>query len=257
MFDFVPEIAVVALSQPGPQMLVGLLVLAPLIALSLSVHEFWHAYSAELLGDPTGKQQGRCTLNPLVHLDPLGTLMLFIGPVGWARPVPVNPLNFRNPSRDMMISVAAGPASNIGLALLAGILLRVMTAIGADSQISELSEDGAIGFVHWAYAALGLFLMMNVYLALFNLIPLFPLDGHHLLREMLKGDAKRKFAETQQYGIFILAALLFSEYFFGFSILGRILYDPALRIMELLAGAQGLHDGQTAYQSLGRFFLWG
>src|SRR5207244_4142498 len=119
-----------ALLDLTPERLIGMIVVFPLIALSLTVHEFWHAYSADLMGDPTGRMQGRCTLNPLAHLDPIGTIMLLVGPVGWARPVPVNPLNFANPSKGMAISVAAGPLSNLGLAIISAMVLRVLTLTG-------------------------------------------------------------------------------------------------------------------------------
>src|SRR5262245_60647609 len=119
-----------ALIDFSPQRLIGWLVLFPLIALALTVHEFWHAHSADLMGDPTGRLQGRCTLNPLAHLDLLGTIMLLFGPMGWARPVPINPLNFDNPSRGMFISAAAGPLSNLGLAIITGLVLRVLVLLG-------------------------------------------------------------------------------------------------------------------------------
>src|SRR5262245_52292430 len=105
-YNVLAQLFFLALIDFTPQRLLGLVVIFPLIALSLTVHEFWHAYSADLMGDPTGRYQGRCTLNPLAHLDPIGTIMLFVAPIGWAKPVPINSLNFRNPSKGTFISVA-------------------------------------------------------------------------------------------------------------------------------------------------------
>lgn len=227
-----------------PERLVGMIVLFPLIALSLTVHEFWHAYSADLMGDPTGRYQGRCTLNPLAHLDPIGTILMFIGPIGWARPVPINSLNFANPTRGMVISVAAGPLSNLGLAIISGIILRVLTVTGAMPGLEPPN------YLTWLYASLGTFMTMNVMLFLFNLIPLYPLDGHHLFREMLQGEAKRRYIESQQFGIFILVLLVL----FGGSILDRLIMQPGHRIIHLIAGDHAVSMFRLSRHVLSHFF---
>ncbi|UCG66738.1 MAG: site-2 protease family protein [Deltaproteobacteria bacterium] len=108
-----------------------LLLLAPPILLTLTFHEYAHAYVAYKYGDDTAKRSGRLTLNPLGHLDPLGTIMIFLVHFGWAKPVPVNPYRLRNPKRDMLWISAAGPLANMVLALMSGILLRLVFAIGA------------------------------------------------------------------------------------------------------------------------------
>lgn len=239
-----------------PQSLVGFIVLAPLIALSLTVHEFWHAYSAELLGDHTAKREGRCTLNPLMHLDPIGTIALFIGPVGWARPVPFDPRNFRNPARGTMITVAAGPASNLGLALIAGLLLRALPAMGVLPPLGDVNGPQGPTFVTWLYGSLTMFMFMNTFLCLFNLIPLFPLDGHHLFRETLKGEARQRFVEHQHLGIYILIALLLSGPVLKTPIIPMILGKPALRLMELFAGETGLALGLFCRDGLLAFMPW-
>lgn len=209
-----------------------MIVLFPLIALSLTVHEYWHARSAEMLGDLTGKYQGRCTLNPLAHLDPIGTLAMIFGPVGWARPVPVNPMNFANERRGMMISVAAGPLSNLCMAIIAGILLRIlaMTGIAPDNHIASHADTPA--FVDWLYAALGQFTLLNFSLFLFNLIPLYPLDGHHMFRELLDGESRRRFEDTQQFGMIGLLLLVMV----GGRLLAKIIYEPAMRGLTFVAG---------------------
>jgi Zn-dependent protease len=107
-----------------------LLLLAPPILLALTFHEFAHAYVANRFGDDTAKQSGRLTMNPLAHLDPFGTIMIFIVHFGWAKPVPVNPYNLRNPKKDMLWISAAGPFSNMVLALISGLLLRFITTTG-------------------------------------------------------------------------------------------------------------------------------
>ncbi|NUQ44408.1 MAG: site-2 protease family protein [Phycisphaerae bacterium] len=239
-----------------PQSLVGFIVLAPLIALSLTVHEFWHAYSAELLGDHTAKREGRCTLNPLMHLDPIGTIALFIGPVGWARPVPFDPRNFRNASRGTMITVAAGPASNLGLALIAGLLLRALPALGVLPDLGAMSGPRGPTFVTWLYGSLTMFMFMNTFLCLFNLIPLYPLDGHHLFRETLKGEARQRFIERQHLGVFVLIALLVSGPVFGVPIIRMIIGGPAVRLMELFAGEKGLALGLFCREGLDSFMPW-
>lgn len=251
MNPLMAETAAFAMLDFTPQKFIGLLVFFPLIALSLTVHEFWHAYSAELMGDRTAKLQGRCTLNPLAHLDPIGTIALLFAPVGWARPVPVNPLNFKNPSRGMFISVAAGPLSNLGIAVICGIILRILAASGYH-PIAGPDPDGGVPFSVWLYGALGSLLLMNVSLFLFNLIPLFPLDGHHLLRELLSGETKRKFIETQRYGIFVLIGLLVA----GHDILNVILYRPAWKLVHLLMGLDALMPAASAQIILRDYLPW-
>ncbi|MDP6179268.1 MAG: site-2 protease family protein, partial [Desulfatiglandales bacterium] len=106
-----------------------LLLIAPPILVALTFHEFAHAYVAYKYGDDTAKQNGRLTLNPLAHLDPLGTIMIFLVQFGWAKPVPVNPYRLRNPKKDMLWISAAGPLMNMFLALISGILLRLIFAV--------------------------------------------------------------------------------------------------------------------------------
>jgi len=158
--------------------------------LALTVHEFAHAYIADKLGDPTPRSYGRLTLNPLAHLDPLGTLaIIFIG-FGWAKPVPFDVYNLRNPRRDSMLIALAGPISNLLLAVLASFLLRFLPS----SIFSYL---------------LGYLVIGNVSLAIFNLIPVFPLDGEKILGGLLSPDLYREYANIMaQYGTIILVLML-------------------------------------------------
>ncbi|MBN1490156.1 MAG: site-2 protease family protein [Phycisphaerae bacterium] len=198
----------------------------PVVLLALTVHEFAHAYSAYRLGDPTAFRLGRCSLNPLVHLDPLGTICLMFAPIGWAKPVPVNPLNLKNPGRDDIIISAAGPASNLVQALIYAVILRIVIAMAG-----SLSDH--------AYKAVGLLcifgILINVGLAVFNLIPAFPLDGFHVFSNLAKGESRQRFLETARYGPFIILALVLLNRTEA-NPLGRMISPVADFLMGTVAG---------------------
>jgi len=158
-------------------------------------HEFAHGYSAYLMGDPTPKMQGRLTLNPLAHLDPFGTLMILFGPIGWAKPVLINPYNFRDPAKGMMISTACGPLSNIAQGIVVGLTLR------AALLVMPAQGNLLIGY-------LAFLVLINFVLAFFNLIPLGPLDGHHILEYFLPYHMKQTYRQLNQFGMFILLGLI-------------------------------------------------
>lgn len=151
----------------------GLLAFAAALVLAISVHEFAHAWVADRLGDPTPRQNGRVTLNPLAHLDPIGSLMLLVVGFGWGRPVIINPRNFSQPAWDELLVALAGPASNAILAALAGFAAR---SFAVDSL---------------SFALIFLFIQINVLLLLFNLIPVPPLDGSKILRPLLGEEGMR------------------------------------------------------------------
>ena len=184
------------------ELIIRLLISAPPLLMSLAVHEMAHARTALAFGDPTAKLMGRCTLNPLAHLDPIGTLaLLFVG-FGWAKPVPVNPANL-TPRRLGHIAVSvAGPFSNLGLAVLAGLGLRAMISWGPGVE-----EYPWLDLVHYALLWT---MLVNLVLFAFNLIPLFPLDGHHILRESLPTtDHRMAYMNWQmRYGRMLLLALI-------------------------------------------------
>ena len=175
-----------------------IILVAPSILLALTIHEFAHAYTAHRLGDPTARLLGRLTLNHLKHLDPLGTLMLFVANFGWAKPVPVNPQYFRDPKRDMLLVALAGPVSNLILAFIFGLVLRFVSL-----EPSTLSETAFTILKMLRYS-----LFINLVLAFFNLIPIPPLDGSKILRSLLPDAMLAPYARFETYGPFVLLGLI-------------------------------------------------
>jgi Zn-dependent protease len=178
-----------------------LLVFLGVLILSLSFHEAAHAWSADRLGDPTARLLGRLTLNPLSHIDLIGTVIFPVLAslsglplIGWAKPVPVNPVNLRAPRRDFAIVAAAGPASNLLLAT-GGILLLAL--------LVPAEATGA-----WHLAFLRYFVQMNVLLALFNLLPVPPLDGGNILAGLVSERGAQTLDRVRPYGIIVLYALI-------------------------------------------------
>ncbi len=162
----------------------------PWIVLCLVFHEFCHAYVANRLGDPTPKQEGRLSLNPLVHLDLIGFLALIFLKVGWARPVRINPQFYKNPMKAMLTVALAGSGGNLILAVFFAVIIRIMAYLNINPWFMEIG------------------LWYNVMLGFFNLIPIPPLDGGKVLRFYLRGNAAYYFDRFESYGVFILLLLL-------------------------------------------------
>ncbi len=173
----------------------------PPFLLALSFHEFAHAWAADRMGDPTARNMGRLTINPIAHLDILGTLLLVLYHFGWAKPVPVNPLNFRNIRKGEFIVSIAGPVSNL---LLATVGMAVL---------SLLYRFAATGWMYTLMDMTGLFVWINIILAVFNMIPLPPLDGSHVLESLLPSKYDHIFDKIAMYGPFILMLLVFTNVF--------------------------------------------
>lgn len=175
-----------------------ILAAAGIILLALPVHEFAHAFAAVHLGDPTPRFQGRYTLNPLRHIDPLGALLIYLVGFGWARPVQWNPRNIDIDRRlGSIIVAAAGPLSNLVLAMASLLILRVTLGPG---------DVGGVGIIQ---NFLYMFASINVVLFVFNLLPIPPLDGSHILFALLPGDTSRLYFMLSQYGMLILLAVVF------------------------------------------------
>ena len=183
-----------------------LLLSLPAVLISLSVHESAHGYVANKLGDPTAKNLGRITLNPMKHFDLLGFLSMVIFRGGWANPVPINARNFKNPRRDMAISAAAGPLSNLCLAFIFAILLKILNV--AYGFITFTSETAF--FVMYLLEIMLLSgVVLNINLMIFNLIPIPPFDGSRILYVFLPTELYFKVMRYERY-IMIAFILLFA-----------------------------------------------
>lgn len=179
---------------------------------SLTVHEMAHAWTADRLGDPTARLLGRVSLNPIVHADLLGTVILplvsmFSGAmlIGWAKPVPVDLRYLRHPRRDYMLVAAAGPASNLGLALFSALLLAIVPISPYASGEPNVSVPIASVLTH--------LVTLNVLLAVFNLLPIPPLDGGNVLAGLLPPDLAVAFNKVRPYGFVLLYVLILSNAF--------------------------------------------
>ncbi|MFH1239212.1 MAG: site-2 protease family protein [bacterium] len=206
----------------------NLIIALPVLFFAIVIHEFAHGWMAGRCGDLTARQMGRLTLNPLAHIDPMGTVLLPIflvmikSPIlfGWAKPVPINPLNFRNPKRDIIWVGLAGPLTNLMVALICSLILRLPF----------------LGLAQFPYILLilemGVFI--NLIFAVFNLIPVPPLDGSRILVGLLPHQLAYKFSRLDQYGFIILIALLY------LGIINFILGIVVTPLYNLLMGGIGV-----------------
>ena len=191
-------------------------VFAASLVLAITIHEYMHAWMADRLGDPTPRLQKRVTLNPLAHLDPLGTIAILITNFGWGRPVEFDPYNLRHPRRDSALIALAGPCSNLFLALVGAAMLRFF-------NIPDLPS-----------IFLYIFIPINVSLLIFNLLPIHPLDGGKILAGILPESYAEEWDEFQaKYGLFLLLALLL-PIANGVSPLARLLLPIREAVLRLL-----------------------
>lgn len=197
------------------------------LVIALTVHEFSHAKVADAFGDTTPRRNGRVTLNPLAHLDPIGSLMFIFAGFGWAKPVPVNPfaLGMRAPSAYMLVSLA-GPLSNLMLAILAAVPLRL-------GLLQPFAGTQAMSIL---YSFTSQFIVLNLILAFFNLIPLAPLDGEKIAGYFFPPSWSDALDRIRPYGPLILMVLLFGLPIVGIDVIGTLLYPPIRAVYQLLVG---------------------
>lgn len=199
------------------------------------LHEVSHGYVAYRLGDPTAKMLGRLSLNPLKHVDPFGTVLLPVllsltglPAFGYAKPVPIDPRYFKDYRKGMLLTGLAGPTTNLGMALIAGLAVRGLAAAGA---------LGSQGLFYWVVYALYEFALLNLVLMFFNLIPVPPLDGSRILPMFLSDAALRRYHEFERYGVLIVfAVLLVVPRVFGVDLLGGYLNVTAFPVLRFITG---------------------
>lgn len=191
---------------------------AAAVLLALALHEYAHAAVAVRLGDPGPKFAGRLTLNPIPHLDPIGTIMLFLFSFGWAKPVMVDPSRFNNPRRDMMWVALAGPISNV---LLAFVLSRLAPFVVA--MVPAGAVRATVMFLQVA-------IQLNIWLAVFNMIPLPPLDGSKVLAGVLPARYAYRYLQVERYGVLILLLLVMT------GMIGTVLWPVYSFVFRLVVG---------------------
>ncbi|MDD6799318.1 MAG: site-2 protease family protein [Firmicutes bacterium] len=187
--------------------IIGFLMRIPCILIALSFHEFAHAYSAYKLGDTTARSFGRLTLNPIKHLDLFGTLCMLLFGFGWAKPVPINSRNFKNPRRDIPLTALAGPVMNFLLCFIGVLIFRISiaiyTAIGFNVS-SFMLDFETISLNFWT-----IFLTLNVYLGVFNLLPVPPLDGSRIFLSFLPDKLYYGIMKYERYIVLVIMLLLY------------------------------------------------
>ena len=212
------------------------------VLLSLTVHEWAHAWTAWRLGDDTAKMMGRVSLNPLDHMDPVGTFLLpLLGvPFGWAKPVPVNPTRF-HPNVNMRLGIlsvaAAGPISNLILAVLGLIALGAMSHFSAGAVVAPDSATSAAGLIQ----LLQVFITINILLALFNLLPIPPLDGSQIADSLMPEDLRPYWTQFASLGPLLLAVVILMPAFLGFSLFAWPL-TWVHRLLSWVTGGLGVVD---------------
>lgn len=171
------------------------------LAIAFTVHEFAHAYVAYKFGDPTAKNQGRLTLSPLAHLDPIGTLLIFIAGFGWAKPVPVNRFYFKNPRLAGVLVSVAGPLSNLVIAFIGLAVWYILLSTGALSSLSSGTAESLQQFFN-------ILIFLNITLFIFNLFPFPPLDGYRIIEDLAPSGIRAKMTQFESYGIVVFLILV-------------------------------------------------
>ena len=202
----------------------------PAVLIAITLHEYCHGRMAYQLGDPTAAEAGRLTLNPLAHLDPMGTLMLLLFRFGWAKPVPVNFNRLNHPKRDMIYVSLAGPIANMITAVIFALILKLsyyfigQITMTQNSSFFNLSITMIRGWLLFLQTGV----IINLALAIFNLIPVPPLDGSKILLGLLPDPQAYKFAKLEPYGPFFLLILILS------GIIGKVLFPIVFFLFRLI-----------------------
>lgn len=210
------------------------------ILIALPVHEWAHALVADRLGDPTARDQGRLTLNPIAHLDPLGTVMFFLVQFGWGKPVPINPRYFKHMRRDTALVAIAGPISNLILAFVSLFLLTwIAPQVIQVGSAQDLLMTSGLGDRLQAFAAqvLANSLFINLALMAFNLLPIAPLDGSKILQAFIPARHEYAFERFMEQGPYILIGIILAERFLNIPILVtwiNVIIDAVLRVMMMV-----------------------
>jgi Zn-dependent protease len=211
-----------AINSSGKKMDVPTIVISLFVVLfAITIHEASHGWAAYKMGDPTAHALGRITLNPIAHIDPIGTILLPViliimgaPPFGYAKPVPVNPLNLRNPRQDNLLISAAGPLANLSVALIAFILIKLLLMT---NPTAPYMMEGVRSLGNGLFLIIYYTILINVILAVFNMIPIPPLDGSGVLMGLISAEAAEKYDQIRPYGFMILILLIVT------GIIGRIL----------------------------------
>lgn len=211
------------------------------LLIAVSVHEWAHGYVAYRLGDPTAKNEGRLTLNPLAHLDPIGTLVFIIAGFGWGKPVPIDPRYFRNVRRDSALTSLAGPASNFILAWISFILFLVISGDSMQGSPMGLLQVQTNGnpFYELIVQVLASSIFVNLVLMAFNLLPIAPLDGSKIIHPFIPAQYEEMYHEFMRRGPIFLVLLLVFEYVVNVPILRSWIFgimNPILATMDAVAG---------------------
>ena len=196
-------------------------IIAPPLLFALTIHEYSHGYIAFRLGDPTAKAMGRLTLNPLKHLDPIGVLAFIIMKIGWAKPIPVDPRYFKNPMKDMLWVALAGPAANLVTAVASSLVAQLLVTFAAFIPKAILLP---------LFQMVAASIWINIVLAVFNLLPIPPLDGSKVLMGLLPSRQAASLARIEPFGFFILLALFYT------GILQKILFPIISFAEKIIAG---------------------
>ncbi len=211
-----------------PDLHILIIMTVPLLA-AVTVHEVAHGWVAYLLGDPTARNAGRLTFNPIKHLDLFGTLaFIFTQVIGWAKPVPVNPQNLRHPKRDMIWVALAGPAANFALAVVCALLLHLLPYLL--SVFALLGHKVMVFFGKPLFLMLNLGIQLNLGLAVFNLLPVPPLDGGRIVAGILPLNLAYRYARLEPYGVLIVLLLIFT------GVIQKIILPAILYLSDLLRG---------------------